>query len=319
MSGYGITGMGYPLGNIGLGTIGLYGSYDAYMPSNLGMYGNPLGYGNSLFMNNMYQQMQQQMELSQLTHAGRMHAGMKSNEVEAHGNTDSAIISIILKNSDVQQGITNLHKKVTEGDQNGICQTFDELRNYIMNTYRDELAARGDKINPWTSTNEIIERAYATIISAKQGGVSANLRQDIENYGDNAFQNGFFQGFKKGHHDKYIDETMMHCFGLRVDQKESKDTRQTIGKWVGSGAKVLEYGAYGAVAGAGLSVVGTGLAKGVSSVLPSKVSSALKIKDIPFMNTKGWWKRTGKASLIAALLACGYAIYDTFWQVPDRA
>lgn len=300
MSGNGITGIGYPLGNIGLNATGTYGSYDAYMPSYLGTNGygaygtaglgssifNGAGMYNPLFMGNVYQQMQQQMEASQLTHAGRMHAGVYANEVAAHRTTDSALIEKILTNSDIQQGVVNLHAKVCAGEQEGICQEFDKLKDYILTTYRDELAARGDKINVSSSATEIIERVYGSLISAKQGGTVANLRDDILRNCDKAFTNGFYKGFKKGHHDKYVDETMMHCFGLRIDEKKSKDAHQELGQWVGTAANVGKWSLYGAGAFAGVGTVGLGVLKGFTPD-PEKVIDKKVAKKIAELNEKG--------------------------------
>ena len=120
-SGYGISGIGYPmmgLGDYGLGTNSAYGNYDNYM---LGMNGmgymtnpamamsgmnymaNPAmsmngsimpmgGIYNPLFMN----QMQQAAERSRLDHTADMHTGLMHNEVQAYRETDQALINKML-------------------------------------------------------------------------------------------------------------------------------------------------------------------------------------------------------------------------------
>ena len=276
MSIYGISGIGYnPLGNFGLGMSGQYGSYDAYMPSMMGMnYG--MGMNNSLFgMNGMMgmgmyyptfmAQQQNQVEQMQLQHSANMHNQLLNNEVNAHRETDSALMKKMLTNGDIQQGIQNLYNKVREGDQNGICSEFDKLKNYVYSTYRDELAARGDKINPSVSATQYIEAVYGKLISAQCGGDVHYLRSDIKRYGDGSFENGFMSGFRSGHHGRYVDETLNHCFDLEIDQKKSKDMKQTVGHGVGRTASALEKGVYGAAlagtAAAGINLAGKGAYK----------------------------------------------------------
>ena len=274
--GYGTAGIGYnPLGNMGLGMTGSYGSYDAYMPSMMGMnYGMGMGM-NPMFgmggMMNAYpqfmaqmQQTQNQIEASQAQHNSAMHNILLNNEVTAHRETDSALMKKMLTNGDIQQGVQNLYNKVREGDQDGICSEFDKLKKYVYNTYRDELAARGDKINPAVSATQYIEAVYGNIISAQSGGEVHDLRSDIKRYGDNSFANGFLSGFRRDHHSRYIDETLNHCFGLEIDQKGAKDMRQNIGNGVGRTASVLEKGVYGFGGGLAATTIGCGLASALT-------------------------------------------------------
>lgn len=305
--GYGISGIGYnPLGNMGLGMSGQYGSYDAYMPSMMGMnYGmgmmNPtFGMGGMMgaypqFMAQM-QQAQNQMEASQAQHNSAMHNILLNNEVTAHRETDSALVKKMLTNGDIQQGIQNLYNKVQEGDQDGICSEFDKLKDYVYNTYRDELAARGNKINPSVSATQYIEAIYANVISTQTGQIH-DLRSDIKNNGDGALVNGFMSGFRRDHHARYIDETLNHCFGLEIDHKGSKDMRQNIGNGVGRTASVLEKGVYGAGAG----VAGAGLICGLG-----KFFSGGKLPMFTKFGRTAWW-----AAGIGAL--AGMAA-DIWWQ-----
>ena len=279
--GYSISGIGLnPLGNLGLGMSGQFGSYDAYMPSNIGMnYGMMapgMGMMNPMMsmmnpMMGMYpqyltqmQDAQHQIEISKAEHNSAMHNILLNNEIAAHRESDSALMKKTLTNGDIKQGIQNLYDKVREGDQDGICSEFDKLKTYIYNTYKDEFAARGDKINPSVAATQKIEELYGQMISAQCGGEVHDLRSDIKRYGDNSFQNGFLNGFRTGHHDRYIDETLNHCFGEEIDQKGSKDFKQTLGIGVGKTASVLEKGAYGALAGVGAAGLGLGLGKVVS-------------------------------------------------------
>ncbi len=313
-----ISALGYPmmgLGNLGLGSTGAYTSYDNYMPSMLSMTGMG-GYGGMSGLNSMgglgmmgmynpafmAQMMtaQQQIEQAQLIHAGNMHEGMVKNEVRAVRDTDSALIAKILTNSSVQQDLQNLYNKVIEGDQDGICTQFDKLREQILNTYKDEIAERGSEENPRKASAEIIEKIYSQMATAwHNDGTTHSLRDDIVKYGESAMFNGYRQGLRPGHQERYVDETMMHCFGLEINEKESKDLRQTIGKAGGRTVSVLEKAAYGGVAGATAYTVGKGALSVVRKMCGKEL---LKFKPQQF----------GKWAFVAAGLA---AVADIAWQI----
>lgn len=272
-TGYGISGIGYPmmgLGDYGLGTNSAYGNYDNYMLGMNGMgymtnpamamsgmnymanpamsmNGSVFGYGgyNPLFMG----QMMSQMEMNQANHAANMHTTLLNNQTQAHRETNKALIDIVLSDASVQQGVKTLATKVREGDQDGICIEFDKLRQQIYKTYGDEIRARGNEENPYEAATQLIDYLYTSIVTAQNGGETADLEQDIKKYGDKAFKNGFKQGHRKGHHDRYIDETLQHCFGYRIDEKESKDRAQAVGKVFGKAANALEWGTAGALIG----------------------------------------------------------------------
>ena len=281
-SGYGISAIGSQLGNLGLGTTGAYTSYDSYMPSMLGMNGmmgmngslfggmngmGMMGMWNPTFMGQM-QQMQQQIEASQLDHASNMHSGLLRNEVTASRTSNAALIEKILTTTDTHYGIDRLCAKVQEGDQDGICAEFDKLRNSILTRYKDEFAVMGTEINQVVAANRIIEELYSQIVSAKRGGAPVTLEADIREHGDGAFMNGFNSTFRTGHHKRYVDETINHCFGTEIDEKASKDRKKMYGSWVGRGASVVETGAYGA----GLAMLGTGVTLGIMKGLTPKVA-----------------------------------------------
>lgn len=309
--GYGISGIGYPstaLGMYGLPAAGAYGSYDNYMPSMMGMNGSLFG-ANAMMnpMMAMYHpqymtQTQQQIEASQLAHAANMHAGVLGNEVAAHRTTDSALIQKALTNSDIQQGVQNLYEKVVVGDQRGIREEFDKLKSYIYQTYGEELDARGDKLNPAISATQLIEIVYSRIVSAQRGGKVSNLRDDIRNRGESAFVNGFMQGLRRGHQDQYIDETLNHCFGLSINEKEHKDRVQGLGEIAGRGASILEKAAYGA----GIGAVGYTVGGGAVS-LTGKSFGKLK-------NMKFNLKHCGKAAFFTAIAA---GLADVWWQLSE--
>lgn len=318
----GISGIGYPsmgLGTLGLGAGSMYGSYDNYMPSMMGMnpmfgmgsgYGiNPMmsmggmgispSFGMGMYNPLYYTQMQGAAEQIQAQHAGNMHSTLVNNEVRANRETDSALIQKMLTNSDIIQGIENLHVAVKEGKQDDICKKFDELQKYIYSTYSDELKARGAKNNAATSATRIIGNLYSRIISA-QTGETATLRGDIERYGESSVMNGFMNTFRPGHGTRYVDQTLSHCFGDQIEDKASKDRRKVVASGVGRVASVLEKGVYGIAGGAAAYTLGYGITKGIASLWGGG-------KNIKF---SGRW--LGKAAVIGALVG---AAADIWWQV----
>lgn len=302
-TGYGITGIGYPmygLGDYGLSTNSAYGTYDNYMlgngmgymnnPMAMGMNGSVFGYGgyNPLFMG----QMMSQMEMNQANHAANMHTTLLENQTQAHRETDKALIDKILTNASVQKGVKTLATKVREGDQDGICLEFDKLRQQIYKTYGDEIKARGYEENPYDAATQLIDVLYTNIVTAQNGGETADLEQDIKRYGEKAFTNGFKQGHRKGHYDRYIDETLQHCFGYRIDEKESKDRAQAAGKIAGKVVNGLEWGAAGAAVGS--------TAYGIKSI----ATKSFNVKSL------------GKWAGLAALAGIGL---DLLWKIGDGA
>ncbi len=291
-----ISGLGYSmmgLGNLGLSAPGTFTSYDNMMYGMGGMY-SPYSYGMmGMYYPSIMAKMQQDIESSQMRHSADMHSQLLQNDVRANRETDSALIKKVLTNSDVMQGIQNLYDKVREGDQDGICQEFDKLKNYIYHTYREELKERGSYNNPSTSATELIEAVYSQVLST-------DLRSDIKKYGDGAMKNGFLKQFKPGHHDRYIDETLNHCFGVRIDQKDSKETSQAIGALGGGAAHALKYGVYGAAAGGGALLAGNVLAKGAAGIIGKSSKVPIKLK------------LAGKGALAGLIIG---TIGDAVWQI----
>lgn len=308
MSGYGISA----LGTYGLENPGTYTSYDPYM---MGMMGSPygamaMGYGmgsifnpatgyNTPMMRAMYDplyygQMQAQMETNQAMHKANMHDLLLNTEVAAHRSTNQATISKIMTDATVQQGVINLYNKVREGDQDGICQQFDLLKNLIYNNYRDHFQTGGASQDSSTAAAQVLEALYYQIVSSSTQGKDGDLRADIKKYGDNAVKNGFMKGFREGHHDRYVDETLHHCFGLNVDQKSSKDSRQHIATGFGKTARALEKGALGAGIGIG--------ACGAAALITAPFST----------NVAKWWIKSPRLRWLGglgAIAGIGASIY----------
>ena len=309
--GYSISALS-PLGNIGLGATGAYSSYDPYMmmPNYYGGTYNDSIYSGMYGMYNptYWTQMQQQIEQSQLAHASKMHTGLKNNEVTAHRTSASTLIDKILTNGSETREVQNLYQKVKEGDLKGVCDQFDILQNTLLRRYPKEFDAMGDKINKKQASAEVIERLYSSIISAQTGEI-ANLRQDIERFGDGAFTNGFLQGMNTGHHNMYVDEALNHCYGTRIDSKDSKDFAQSAGKLFGGVGHACKDSLLGA--GAAVAIAGTTVGAGKLIIPKGWLEKMKNIKigsKTPFANASTWQtlKKAGKIGAAIGFIYGGY-------------
>jgi hypothetical protein len=310
--GYSISGIGYdPLGYLGLGLPGQYSSYyDSYMPSMMGfnpsvgmnynsVYNPMFGYaggGNSQYMVNMYDAMNT-IEKNQVNHTGEMHRLTKETESNAIYNTDSADFSKMITDASVKDGIERLARVIESGNGNDICRKYDELKNAMITRYSDELAKFGSKINIDTVVRDIISDKYSEIVS-KATGEQRNLYDNIKKYSEGAGENGFLQGYKPGHDNKYTEEVLCHIFGDEINDKKDKDTKQSLAKGAGYVGRYATAGVAGGTAATGLWAIikgGQSLVKGQNK-MPS-------------------FKKFGKIGAIAALLTTvGTVLYDTIWQ-----
>ena len=298
-TGYGILGLS-PLGTYGLGATGGYGSYDMYMPSaymngtgaginpmmgmmdpsifGLGAYGMG-GYGMNAMLQYplLYGKVQAEMEKNQLNHAKYMQNAVNQYGVSATESTDRSLFHKIGLNGQVQLGIENLYRKVTEGDQKGIQDQFDQLREYILETYRDELKALGTEARPIATVNQFIKYAYSQSVQAMTGQ-PASFEDDVRKYGRNPWSAGYREGLKAGSSGLYTDQTIQHCLGVGIDEKPSKDRAQKFGKGIGYFVSTVEKGAYGAILGSGATAIGIGSVAALSAPFFGKFAkSALKV------------------------------------------
>ena len=331
MTGESITALGYPqygLGQYGLGQYGLsdfgpYNSaYSSYMPTamSMGMY-DPYSMGTmncayNPYMMNMYNpqfmaKMQQDIEVSNLQHAGAMHNIMKDVEVSNYSRSDEALIEQIAQNGSVASGISNLYQKVREGDQEGVMQEWDKVKEYVKSTYQDKLSARADKVNIDETVTEIVKRLYSSTVSAQEGR-TADLVSDIKKYGETHFQNGFNEAFfGDGHSKATIGDTLEHCFGLRIDDEGSKKTQRKIGASLGEG---LEWGAWtlgGTAAAAGVTALGMSAVKACTKAPKQGVTTGFKyaVKNASTLKTIG---KIGKYGGIATGIA---VVAGAIWQL----
>ena len=316
----GLTGMGTNLGSTGTGVDGLtntssmmtgfdsassmIGANGMGMMGSMGMMYNPLYYSN----------MMNQAQVNQLQYQGKYHDQMVQNEINALQATDSALIQKVLTNSDVQRGIQTLYTKVKEGDQDGICSEYDKLKNYIFNNYRDELNAKSGKINPSVSAGQIIDVIYGQMASNWEGGRTISLMEHIKENGDGSLENGFLRGLRPGMHKRYVDETLNHIYGMPIDDKKSKDRKQSVGEVAGRAVSVVEKGAYGAAAGAVAYTGGVGLSKLLCATIGS-IPGLDGLKDLG-SKIKLSWGGVGAALGIGIL--AGMAL-DAWWQISDSS
>ncbi len=289
------------LGSYGLGGSGTYGSYGD--PTMMGM-ASPYAMGmmgmyNPTFMAQM-NQMQQNMEKSQLQHSGDMHDMLLANQTRAFQVQDKNIFEKAMVDAAVNQGIENLSRKVKEGDQDGICEAFDTLKQTIYTKYHDYFEANASKISPSQSVTQFIEILYGKIRS-QQEGQTVDLRSDIEKYGETAFEHGFMKSWRGGdYHQKYTDETMSYLFGTSIDNKSHKARMQKMGGKVESAVEYAAAPVLGAAAGWGAASVITGLGK---TVTPEFVS-----KHVTWNTFKNCGKTMAWIGAAAALLG------DIWWQ-----
>ena len=290
----GITGIGYnpymnPIGLTGLSDYSSYGSY--YSPMNamsgMGMY-NPMMMGMyyPAFMGQM-NQAYQNIEKSQLSHSSAVHDIMLQNKTKAMISHDREIFEQAMIDTGIESKVRTLHDKIVEGDQDGICEEYDKLKQTIFTKYSDYFKSNSSKMNVEDAVNKFIEELYTQQISPKVGA-QVDLRGDIRKYGETAFMHGFNKEFlgKKEYHDKYTEETLSYLFGTTVDNKAGKDRIEKVGGYVGKGAEALAAGAAGY--GAGL------LASGITSLA---TNSSVKC---------GHW---GKIAALAAMAG------DICWQL----
>lgn len=313
--GYGITGIGNGLGTLGLGgtssyydptMMGMAGAYSPY--GSMGMMGSyspysgmgMMGMYNPSFMGQM-NKAYQQMEVDQLNHAGAMHNLMLQNQTQAFTDQDRAIFEKAMVDAGVNKCVTNLAEMVRKGNADGICQTYDELKQTLYTKYSDYFKANSNKLNPSDSVANFVELLYSQIISAQQGE-QVDLRSDIKKYGETAFEHGFWKNFHgSDYHDKTSEQALSYMFGTPIDNKAGHERMEKYGA---TAEKIAEVGAAAAVGAVAVPTV----AKAGKSVLSSIVSLGSEkggeaISKLSTFNKKWAWAG-----------AIGLAIGDWLWQ-----
>ena len=313
--GYGITGIGNGLGTFGLGgtssyydptMMGMAGAYSPY--GSMGMMGayspysgmGMMGMYNPSFMGQM-NKAYQQMEVDQLNHAGAIHNLMLQNQTQAFTDQDRAIFEKAMVDAGVNKCVTNLAEMVRKGNADGICQTYDELKQTLYTKYSDYFKANSNKLNPSDSVANFVELLYSQIISAQQGE-QVDLRSDVKKYGETAFEHGFWKNFHgSDYHDKTSEQALSYMFGTPIDNKAGHERMEKYGA---TAEKIAEVGAAAAVGAVAVPTV----AKAGKSVLSSIVSLGSEkggeaISKLSTFNKKWAWAG-----------AIGLAIGDWLWQ-----
>ncbi len=314
--GYGITGIGNGLGTFGLGgtssyydptMMGMAGAYSPYGSMGMmGGYSSPyagmgmMGMYNPTFMRQM-NQVSQQMEMDQLNHAGAMHNLLLQNQTQAFTDQDRAIFEKAMVDAGVNKCVTNLAEMVRKGNADGICQTYDELKQTLYTKYSDYFKANANHLSPEDSVANFVELLYSKIISAQQGE-QVDLRSDVKKYGETAFEHGFWKNFHgSDYHDKTSEQALSYMFGTPIDNKSGHERMEKYGATTEKIAEVGTAAAVGAVAVPTLAKAGKSVLSSIVSIGSEKGGEA--ISKLSTFNKKWAWAG-----------AIGLAIGDWLWQ-----
>lgn len=312
--GFGITGIGNGLGTYGLGgtsnyydpMMGMAGAYSPY--GSMGMMGayspysgmGMMGMYNPSFMGQM-NKAYQQMEVDQLNHASAMHNLMLQNQTQAFTDQDRAIFEKAMVDAGVNKCVTNLAEMVRKGNADGICQTYDELKQTLYTKYSDYFKANANHLSPEDSVANFVELLYSKIISAQQGE-QVDLRSDVKKYGETAFEHGFWKNFHgSDYHDKTSEQALSYMFGTPIDNKAGHERMEKYGATFEKGAELGAAAAVGAVALPTVAKVGKSVLSSVVSIGSEKGGAA--ISKLSTFNKKWAW-----AGVAAGLIG------DWLWQ-----
>ena len=284
--GYGITGIGNGLGTLGLGGTSTYydpmmGMTGAYSPYNsMGMMGSMgsmgamgamgpmgamgmmgayspysgmgmMGMYNPSFMGQM-NKAYQQVEVDQLNHSSAMHNLMLQTKTQAFTDQDRAIFEKAMVDAGVNKCVTNLAEMVRKGNSDGICQTYDELKQTLYTKYSDYFKANANRLDPADSVANYIELLYNQIISA-QRCEQVDLRSDIKKYGETSFEHGFWKSLKgRDYHDKTSEQALSYMFGTPIDNKAGHERMEKYGAAAEKVTETIIAGTAGGVVGGSL-------------------------------------------------------------------
>ena len=309
----------YGLGALGLDPSGAFSSYNPMFmgASPYGTMGMPgmmgMGMMNPEYMTQYMKQMtdmqkymaevQHQQEKTQLLHSTDMHSAIQQAEINNLSAHDRAIFQKAMVDGDVKEGVRNLANVIRGGDQDAICEEFDKLKMSIYTKYSDYFQSADATKNTYANVNNLIRTLYAQIVGA-QLGQPADLENDIKTYGETAFNHGFNIGFlgKKGHNEKYSEETINYLFGTRINDKESKDRAAKIGEYAGKGVEVLAAAPIGYAGG----LAALGILKCLTPSFIGKFAANHAKGTVEAMSK---WGRWGKLGALAAIGA------DVVWQM----
>lgn len=234
-----------PFGMFGLGMSGTYGSYYNPMMMGMGPMGM-LGMYNPAFMGQM-NRAYQDIEKSQLNFSGAMHELMLNNQTRAYATQDRAIFEKAMVDAGVNKNLTNLAEKIREGDMDGVCVAYDELKQTLYSKYNDYFKSNTG-LNPDDSVTYFIEQLYNQQILGGKPGES--LRGDINKYGESSFEHGFMSNFNgKDYHKRNAEEALSYIYNQPIDNKAGKERTAKIGAITAGAAEAGAAGLGGAVLG----------------------------------------------------------------------
>lgn len=332
---YSIQSIGSPFGNYGLGG---YNAYSPYYPSfGMGMTpGLTAGIGmmpgmtpgmmttmpgmgvysteSMMKMQQEWQKSQQQlmidmqkgqfglqrdMAVAQLQHDQEMHDLTKDYQLSNQRKSFHTDIQQSLTTGSIESAVENLYHKIREGDGEGVVEEFQKAKDAVYRICGSDLTVNGVKTNYDAEVIRIIKDKYAAYATSIDGA-AADIESDIKEYCEGAGKNGFMQGWHEDHSELYAEEIVEKCFGRRVDNKGSKDFRQEVGKWTGTGTHLLGVGlGGGAAAGGALASIGLGLSK-IFTPNPSK-----PVKPVKWYNPLSWGNK--------AMAAAGKKAHGASW------
>lgn len=242
MSDYGIPGIGYGLGMLGLGSTSSY--YDPTMMMGMGAYSPMMGmspYGimgmyNPTFMQQM-NQTYHNMEANNMNHMSAMHELQLQNQTKAYEEHDRAIFEKAMVDSEVNGYIKNMSSKIMEGDLEGLCMEYDKAKRALYAKFNDYFKQNPNK-DPEASARGYIEKLYEAIIS-KERQELVSLAGDIKKYGETAFEHGFWKQIHgKDHPTMYADEAKSYIYGTKLANKGSKERMENFGAFTAGAAEI---------------------------------------------------------------------------------
>ena len=328
-----------PLGNYGLGSSGLYSSYDPLMMSMMGGYGygsmmdpsmSMMGYGMGMgYMNPMmmtdstgsgnymdrymeylqkYNEYAEKMEERKLQHATEMHRKSQLAEVANLSSHDQAFFLKAVEDGDVQHCVREMHDAIRRGNMDYAVQAFYGLKQVIYNKFSDYFKSSEGNVNSDEKIKQYICILYSEIAGgyASSGGIKPDLKNDVLTYGETPLQHGFNKTYlgNKGHNKLNAEDALNQMFGTGINDEGSKAKAEKIGSYAARGAEALTAGAVGGVAGA----TALGALKFFTPSWATKhCPSAIADNSIVKWGTR--YRTWGKTAAIAAIAA------DILWQM----
>ena len=318
------------IGTYGLGSAGLYGSYDptmmSMMGSNFGMMnpmlmsgygmgGGTVGVGGYENLMNQYMEMQkryneyaEKMEERKVEHGIQMHKKAQLAEVANLSAHDQAFFLKAVEDGEVQRGIREIHDNIRKGNIDYVVQKFFELKQEIYNKFSDYFQSSEGGINTDERVKQYICILYSEIAGgyASSNGIKPDLIHDIEKYGETPFQHGMNSAFlnNKGHNKLNAEQALHQMFGTGVNDAGSKKKAEMLGEYAGRAKEAALAGVLGTAGG----FTALGLAKFFTpDFVTKRIPDAIATNNFSKWATK--YKTWGKGA------GLGLMALDILWQM----